>query len=124
MNLFFSFIVATFVTMVLIPPLVRLANRWHVVDMPAARKVHKTPVPRLGGLAMIIGAILPPLMWTAMDSQVVGFLCGIVVILFFGAWDDIKGLDFRLKFLGQIIAVLTVVLYGGVVITIPPVFWA
>ena len=122
MNLFFSFIVATFVTMVLISPLVRLANRWHVVDMPAARKVHKTPVPRLGGLAMTIGAILPPLMWTTMDSQMAGFLCGIVVILFFGAWDDIKGLDFRLKFLGQIIAVLTVVLYGGVVIRYLPFF--
>jgi UDP-GlcNAc:undecaprenyl-phosphate GlcNAc-1-phosphate transferase len=97
-----------------------MAEWLHVVDMPAARKVHKAPVPRLGGLAMIIGAILPPLMWAAVDSQVVGFLCGIVVLLLFGAWDDIKGLDFRLKFLGQIIAVLIVVLYGGVVIRYIP----
>ena len=120
MTLFFSFIVATFVTMVLIPPLVRLAEWLHIVDMPAARKVHKAPVPRLGGLAMAIGAVLPPLMWATMEPQMVGFLCGIAIILVFGVWDDLKGIDYRLKFLGQIIAVLIVVLYGGVVIRYVP----
>ena len=50
----------------------------------------------------------------------VGFLCGIAVILLFGVWDDIRGLDYRLKFLGQITAVLIVVLYGGVVIRFVP----
>ena len=122
MTLFFSFIVATFATMVLIPPLVRLAEWLHVVDRPAARKVHRTPVPRLGGVAMAIGAVLPPIMWATMDSRMVGFLCGVAVILFFGLWDDLKGIDYRLKFLGQIIAVLIVVLYGGVVVRYVP-FW-
>ena len=122
MTLFFSFIIATFVTMVLIPPLVRLAEWLHVVDMPAPRKVHKAPVPRLGGLAMAIGAVLPLLMWATMDPQMVGFLCGVAIILFFGVWDDLKEIDYRLKFLGQIIAVLIVVLYGGVVIRYVP-FW-
>ena len=79
MTLFFGFIIATFVTIVLIPPLVRLAEWLRVVDMPAARKVHKAPVPRLGGLAMAIGAVLPPLMWATMDPQMVGFLCGIEI---------------------------------------------
>src|SRR6266849_5731503 len=106
--------------MVLIPPLVRLAEWLHIVDMPAARKVHTAPVPRLGGLAMAIGAVLPPLMWATMEPQMVGFLCGIAIILVFGVWDDLKEIDYRLKFLGQIIAVLIVVMYGGVVIRYVP----
>src|SRR5438874_10204606 len=106
--------------MVLIPPLGGMAEWLHVVDGPAARKVHGTPVPRLGGVAMAIGAVLPPIMWATMDSRMVGFLCGVAVILFFGLWDDIKGIDYRLKFLGQIIAVLIVVLYGRMVIRYVP----
>src|SRR5215470_1162250 len=102
--------------MVLIPPLGRLAERRHMLDMPAHRKVHKAPIPRLGGLAMGIGAVFPPLMWATMDSRMIGFLCGVVVIFVFGVWDDLKGIDYRLKFLGQLIAVLIVVLYGGVVV--------
>src|SRR5437879_12108872 len=65
---------------------------------------------------MASGAVLPPIMWATMDSRMVGFLCGVAVILFFGLWDDIKGIDYPLKFLGQIIAVLIVVLYGGVAV--------
>ena len=59
MTLFYSFVVATFVTMVSIRPLIRLAERMHIVDLPADRKVHDAPVPRLGGLAMAVSAILP-----------------------------------------------------------------
>jgi UDP-GlcNAc:undecaprenyl-phosphate GlcNAc-1-phosphate transferase len=117
---FFGFIIATFVTMVLIPPLVHAAEWMHVVDMPAARKVHTTPVPRLGGLAMATGALLPPLLWATMQPEMVGYLIGVVIILFFGLWDDVKGIDYRLKFLGQFIAVIVVVLYGGVVIRFVP----
>jgi UDP-GlcNAc:undecaprenyl-phosphate GlcNAc-1-phosphate transferase len=115
-TLFFGFIIATFATMVLIPPFVRLAEWLHIADMPAARKVHKIPVPRLGGLAMAIGAASPLLMWAPMSPTMVGFLCGVAIIVFFGVWDDVSGIDYRLKFLGQIVAALVVVLYGGVVI--------
>jgi UDP-GlcNAc:undecaprenyl-phosphate GlcNAc-1-phosphate transferase len=119
-TLFFSFLVATFVTMVLIPPLVRLAEWLHAADIPSERKVHKLPMPRLGGLAMATGAVLPLVMWASLERQVVGFLCGVAIILLFGVWDDIRRLDYRIKFLGQMVAVLVVILYGGVVIRYLP----
>jgi UDP-GlcNAc:undecaprenyl-phosphate/decaprenyl-phosphate GlcNAc-1-phosphate transferase len=119
-TLFFSFLVAAFVTMVLIPPLVRLAEWLHMADIPSERKVHNMPMPRLGGVAMAAGAVLPMAMWAPMKPQVVAFLCGVAIILLFGVWDDIRRLDYRLKFLGQIAAVLVVVLYGGVVIRYLP----
>lgn len=120
MILFFGFAIAVFVTMVLIPPLMRLAVHWQVVDLPDARKVHTTAIPRIGGVAMVIGSMLPAIMWLAPHKETVAFLAGVAIILLFGIWDDRKNLDYRLKFLGQILAVLIVVIYGGIAIQYMP----
>ena len=63
MSLFFSFIIAVFVTMVLIPPLMRSAEWLRIVDIPEERKVHTGAIPRIGGVAMVIGALIPMIMW-------------------------------------------------------------
>lgn len=120
MTLFFSFIIAVFVTMVLIPPLMRSAVRLQIIDIPDARKVHTGAIPRIGGVAMVVGAVFPMIMWLAPQNETIAFLLGIGIILFFGVWDDRKDLDYRLKFLGQIIAVLIVSIYGGIVIKYVP----
>lgn len=120
MTLFFSFIVAVFVTMALIPPLMRSAVRLQIIDIPDERKVHTGAIPRIGGVAMAAGAVLPMIMWLAPQNESIAFLLGVGIILFFGVWDDRKNLDYRLKFLGQIIAVLVVAIYGGVVIKYVP----
>jgi UDP-GlcNAc:undecaprenyl-phosphate/decaprenyl-phosphate GlcNAc-1-phosphate transferase len=119
-TLFFSFVLATFVTMVLIPPLVHLAERLHAADVPSERKVHKTPMPRLGGVAMATGAVLPLIMWVSPVAQAAPLLAGIAIILFFGVWDDISPLDYRVKFLGQLLAVTVVIAFGDVVIRALP----
>src|SRR4030095_9765540 len=108
--------------MVSMPSLVRLAGWLHVVDIPSERKVHKVPMPRLGGIAMGAGTVLALTMWAPMQRPMIGFIVGVAIILLFGAWDDIKGIGYRLKFLGQIIAVLVVLVYGGVVIRVVPFF--
>jgi UDP-GlcNAc:undecaprenyl-phosphate GlcNAc-1-phosphate transferase len=113
---FFSFLIAMFVTMVLIPPLMRSAERFQFVDLPGERKVHTRAVPRIGGVAMVAGAVLPILMMLSPRQDALALLLGMGVILAFGVWDDRKNLDYRLKFFGQLIAALVVVLYGGVVI--------
>lgn len=114
MALFFSFLIAMFVTMLLIPPLMRSAQRMQVVDFPGERKVHCEPIPRIGGVAMVAGAVLPIAMWLVPQREVVALLIGMSVILVFGVWDDRRDLDYRIKFLGQLIAALVVVVYGEV----------
>ena len=106
--------------MVLIPPLMRSAERWRIVDLPEGRKVHTEAIPRIGGVAMVIGALIPMIMWLSPQREFIGFLLGILTILFFGVWDDRKNLDYRLKFLGQILAILIVVIYGGLQIKYIP----
>lgn len=104
MVLFFSFLIAMLVTMALIPPLMRVATRWQIVDLPNERKVHLHAVPRVGGVAMVAGAVLPPIVWLSSLPTVMGLLLGMAVILAFGVWDDRADLDYRLKFAGQILA--------------------
>lgn len=47
MELLLGFGVAMSVTMALIPPLMRIAGRAQILDLPEARKVHAAPIPRV-----------------------------------------------------------------------------
>lgn len=116
----FVFIVAMFIAMVLIPPLMKAGARFSFVDIPDARKVHATPIPRVGGIAMVAGAVTPILIWSQQPREVLAFLGGVGVILVFGVWDDRKSLNYRYKFLGQALAVAIAVFYGDIVIKYVP----
>jgi UDP-GlcNAc:undecaprenyl-phosphate GlcNAc-1-phosphate transferase len=114
MDLLLAFVIAMVVTMALIPPLVRVAARLQVLDDPASRRVHSRPMPRVGGIAMAVGALLPLCLWLPMDRTLVAYLLAVLVLLVFGAWDDRVTLGARTKFVGQLIAVLIVMLAGHV----------
>jgi len=117
MAFYFSFILALFTTMALIPPLIKSASRLKFVDIPDGdRKIHSTAIPRIGGIAMVIGAMVPILMLLTWQDQLSGFLMGILVIFIFGVWDDRKDLDYRAKLFGQTVAVLIVIIVGNVTI--------
>ena len=117
---FFSFIVAMFLSMLLIPPLMRYAKQFAFLDEPDERKVHVDPIPRIGGIAMVVGAVVPMLLWIDYARHVVGILIGIGIILVFGVWDDRAALNYKIKFAGQLIAVCVAVFYGGIVIKFVP----
>lgn len=120
MSGFFSFTVALFVTMILIPPLMQYAARLGFVDIPDARKVHTGAIPRIGGVAMIAGTLLAAFLWLELSQKTVSILMGIGVIAVFGMWDDRANLNYRLKLLGQLIAACIVVFYGDVLISRTP----
>jgi UDP-GlcNAc:undecaprenyl-phosphate GlcNAc-1-phosphate transferase len=80
------------------------------MDQPGARKVHDRPVPRVGGIAMAVGALVPILIWLPLDGRLVVFLVAAFIILLFGVWDDRANLPAWTKFLGQAIAVTLVLL--------------
>lgn len=119
---FASFIIAMFVSMALIPPLMRSAGRMKFMDEPNARKVHVASIPRVGGIAMVIGAVIPILVWVPLDKNISGYLIGAVIIFAGGLWDDRKDLHYGLKFLAQLIAILFAMLYGEILITRIPFF--
>ncbi len=120
MILFFSFIIALFVSAALISPLSKQAIKYQFVDRPGDRKVHSGDIPRIGGVAMVLGAVIPILMWANMDRDIVALLIGLLIIFIFGIWDDRKNLGYRTKFFGQILAVLVVIMYGDIQIVSLP----
>lgn len=106
--------------MVIIPLMMRLAPRIGMLDYPDARKVHHSPIPRAGGIGIIVGALIPVVLWLPFDEIIGSYLFGSLVLLVFGAWDDIHTIGHWRKFLGQIIAAVAVVYYGDLYITTLP----
>jgi len=105
----------------LMTPLVnKLAHRINAIDIPKdERRMHRHPIPRLGGLAIFGGFITAVfVMWLLPDILVVDWtmvrlLGGTTMIIMLGLLDDVKPLPAWPKFLVQISAALLVVL-GGV----------
>ena len=92
------------------------AHRIGAVDVPGdARRLHKSPIPRLGGLAIFIGFLLSVVVLADIDRQVQGVLIGAVLIIILGVIDDVVQLPALVKFVIQILAALIAV-YHGVVI--------
>jgi len=109
-----TILLSVFITVSLIPVMTRLAARYEMVDFPNPRKVHTIPVPRIGGFAMALGALVPVILWTKADDFVRAYLAGAGTLVLFGLVDDMKGLGYKAKFTGQVMAALIAVFFGGV----------
>ena len=120
MNFPFALVTALLVSMAIIPLLMRLAPRVGMVDLPDARKVHSLPVPRVGGIGIVVGAIVSILLWGSLTEWMPAYLFGAIMLLMFGAWDDSRELGHYVKFIGQFAAAIAVVYWGGVWITHVP----
>jgi UDP-GlcNAc:undecaprenyl-phosphate GlcNAc-1-phosphate transferase len=92
--------------------MIRLAGRHQMVDYPNPRKVHVLPVPRIGGLAMAVGVFIPIVLWAIADEFVRTFIAAAGILVVFGFIDDMKGLDYKVKFGGQILAALVIMFLG------------
>lgn len=117
MQLFTVFILSLFLTIALVPIARRLAFRMNIVDLPDVRKVHVTPMPKMGGVSMAVGAFIPILLWVPRNDFVNSVIVGSFIIFIFGLIDDLKPLNAKQKIIPQIIAGLVVILFGGVKIT-------
>ncbi len=122
----FAFIISFVFTFATTPLVRRLAFRIGAIDVPKdARRMHKKPTPRIGGLAIVFGFLVATLCFANMSRQLVGTLCGAAIIVGMGIIDDCHALDAKLKFVIQIIAALVVVFAGNIkidVFTNPNIF--
>ena len=105
MQFFLAFVVALSITAALIPPLARWAPFIGLTDVPGPRKVHSAPVPRVGGIAMAVGILVPALIMLELNAAMTGLFAGLAVLLVVGVWDDRVDAVYWVKFLGQFLAV-------------------
>lgn len=113
--------VALVVSLCVMPLVILLANKTGALDAPNARKVHKKPIPRIGGLGIYAGfttAIIFVALKFGLDTEMIKETVGLVVsgslIVALGLADDYKNLPAKVKLLGQICAAAVLVLIFGV----------
>ena len=91
-----GFIVARGVVLVLTPAVGRFARILGVVDQPGeARRLHLRPIPRLGGIALLLGIFVPALAFLQLGGAYRGILLGAAIATCVGVVDDFRGLPRR-----------------------------
>jgi len=101
---------------IIIPVIKKIAFHINALDIPNERKVHKKPMPRLGGLGIFSGFLLGYMLFGNHTYLMNSVLIASFVLLVTGMIDDIKPLRPRYKLIGQFIASLIVVVYGGLLL--------
>jgi len=109
-------VIALLIALAITPLVKKFANRIGAIDVPKDNtRMHTTPIPRLGGLAMFVAFLLGVLLFSELNQQTIGILAGALVIVIIGAIDDTITLRWHVKLAAQIIAALIVV-FSGVII--------
>ena len=112
-----AFVIAAGVALLITPGVILLAAKTGAMDAPDARKVHKKPIPRIGGIgiyAAFMVAMLSVLSFVDVTAEVkteiIGLMVGGSLIVLVGVIDDYKNLPAKVKLVGQIIAAAVLVI--------------
>lgn len=123
-----AFLLAFITAYVITPYTIRFAKKVGALDFPKeTRKIHSKPMPRLGGLAIIVGFVVSVIYLLLVMSventinlfgadnyyiKLTGFLIGLIILGIFCFIDDIKNINPLIKLCGQIIAAIIVASSG------------
>ena len=106
-------------TVTLTPVTIRLGYRWGFVDQPNERKIHRTPIPRMGGLAVYLGLVGSILVNFVLEDWMVAILAAGSLLLIVGMLDDARELPAWSKLTAQL-AAAGLVMYSGKMLTLFP----
>jgi UDP-GlcNAc:undecaprenyl-phosphate/decaprenyl-phosphate GlcNAc-1-phosphate transferase len=103
---------ALVIVLLLAPAVGSVARRIGAVDIPDKRRLNPKPVPRLGGLALLLGIFVPALAFLPATEEARGILLGAAVATTVGAIDDFRGLSWWQKLGGQSLAAAIPLAFG------------
>ncbi len=109
-----SFIVTFLISLVLVPFVGKITKKLGIIAHTNNRTIHKGIIARTGGYAIYISFLIGAMIFLKTDIQINTILLGGFIIFLTGFYDDIHDLSPKLKMLGQIIAALIVIFYGGI----------
>lgn len=125
-----AFMIAFLASFMATPHTIKIARKLGAVDTPKDdRRINKVTMPRLGGLAVILGFFISviyllitlsietkiDLMQNDMLTKLIGFAVGALIIGITCFIDDVKGVHALVKLIAQIAAALVVV-WSGIII--------
>ncbi len=105
-----AWLVAGALALVGTPAVVWLAHRWSLIDEPNHRSSHSTPVPRGGGIAIVVAVVVGVIAADGTSDAVVGALVGAAVLAVTGLLDDRFGLPAVPRLLVQLVTPIVVAL--------------
>ncbi len=122
-QLYIIFLIPLILSLILTPAVIRLARRIGAMDQPNERKIHKLPIPRLGGLAIYASFFLSLVLYYYFDPAIhplssmhprtgVMLAVSLTLVLILGIWDDVKQLSPGRKFFFQCLAAAIVYFAG------------
>lgn len=115
-----AFFSALALGLALLPVLIQNAVRLGIMDLPAPRKVHVNPTPRVGGIAIVIATVVPCLVLLPLDAAAVGLYLAVAVLFVLGVVDDRHQVGPWTKLVGQIVAGCLAVYVGDVYVATLP----
>lgn len=124
--LLLAFVGAALTTWAVTPAVIRLAERLGLLDLPGGRKVHARAVPRLGGVAVLLGLAVGATAYGAafgLDTlgaslarrELVAFLAPCLMVFGIGLVDDVRGLGPGPRVLAEAVAAGFLVQAGYVI---------
>jgi UDP-GlcNAc:undecaprenyl-phosphate GlcNAc-1-phosphate transferase len=110
--------------MCLVPVVSRLAKKYRLVDAPGPRKVHRTPIPRIGGIAFVVPTLAFVFPIFFLDNRVglsfheeqtkfTVLLLAAGFIFAVGFLDDLRSVPGRIKLLCLVVASLAICASGA-----------
>jgi UDP-GlcNAc:undecaprenyl-phosphate GlcNAc-1-phosphate transferase len=125
-----GFVLAATVSFGLTPAIRTFMRKRGIVDRPEARRVHRRPLPRMGGLAVVaaftlvagvaalLGTAIPGMSGSKSitENEGIGLFVGGLAAAAIGAADDLLNLRARWQLLGQLAVAGIAVVFG---ITVP-----
>ncbi|ONI44089.1 undecaprenyl-phosphate alpha-N-acetylglucosaminyl 1-phosphate transferase [Candidatus Epulonipiscioides gigas] len=110
------FVVAFSISLVCTPLAKKIAVKLGAVAYPRKRDMHITPIPRMGGIAIVLGFIITLILFFPNINgleikQIIGIVIGGIIIFILGLLDDIYELKARVKLLVQVAAAVIAVYF-------------
>ena len=113
-----AIVITTFsISALIMPYIIKIAYHIGALDIPRSdqenRHIHKKITPKFGGMGIFISFLVGYMLFGVHSIQMNAILIGSFFIILTGIADDIKSLSAKEQLVGQIIAALVIIFYGG-----------
>ena len=132
-------VISVILGMLFVPRVLLISRKKNLYDLPDARKVHKNPVPRLGGITffpvLMMSFCLTIGVWALMNlyggfnnvnlyfARFILMAVGMMILYLTGVADDLIGVSYKSKFAVQIVCALLFPLSGLWIHDLSGLFW-
>ena len=126
-----SFIVSFIFVCAVTPLLIKLGIRFGFVDQVNQRKIHRGAIPRIGGIGISLGTLLPIFLLCFFfhsgveiktTNNMMLYFGGGLAISLLGLVDDIRGVNAKIKMLFQILIAFFATQHGALIQSLPMPF--